>query len=54
MSDDPTVLLARERIVRSNLEARLGTLVGENLELLVRIHELESAAQAQPAEATAE
>ena len=31
--------LRRERIVRENLAARVGALIGENLELLVRLNE---------------
>lgn len=33
--------LAREQIVRANLEQRLGALMGENIALLVRLHEYE-------------
>jgi hypothetical protein len=39
--------LARERLVRDNLANRLGLLMAENIELLVRIHELETAHQPQ-------
>jgi hypothetical protein len=39
--------LARERVVRDNLANRLGLLMAENIELLVRIHELETAHQEQ-------
>jgi hypothetical protein len=35
--------LARERIVRENLAARVGALIAENLELLVRLNEQEAA-----------
>lgn len=38
MSDEqPTT----EQMVRANLEQRLGALIGENIELRLRIHELE-------------
>jgi hypothetical protein len=33
-------------LVRQNLESRIGALLGENLELLARIHYLEQAAEA--------
>jgi hypothetical protein len=33
------LLLARERVVRENLAARVGALIAENLELLVRLNE---------------
>lgn len=33
--------LRRARIVIENLQARVGALIGENLDLLVRIHDLE-------------
>jgi hypothetical protein len=39
--DDALVALARERLVRENLAARLGSLTAENIDLLLRIHELE-------------
>lgn len=39
-------------LVRQNLESRIGALLGENLELLARIHFLEqAAASSAPAEA---
>jgi hypothetical protein len=34
-------LLNRERLVRENLAARVGSLLAENIELLIRLHELE-------------
>jgi hypothetical protein len=33
--------LERERLVRENLAARIGALIAENIELLLRINELE-------------
>lgn len=42
MTDDLAAQLRRERIVRENLAARLGSLMAENLELLARIYELEN------------
>jgi hypothetical protein len=41
MSGDPVGELRRVRIVCENLAARVGALTAENIELLVRIHELE-------------
>jgi hypothetical protein len=41
MNDDTEVLLRRERLVRENLAARVGQLIAENLELMLRLHELE-------------
>jgi len=38
--------LERERLVRENLAARVGALVAENIELLLRINELEHPAPA--------
>jgi hypothetical protein len=37
------LLLARERVVRENLAARVGALIAENLELLVRLNEQQEA-----------
>ena len=42
MTDTEAVVeLARERLVRRNLEARIGALIGENLDLLARLYEYE-------------
>jgi hypothetical protein len=38
--------LERERLVRENLAARIGALIAENIELLLRINELEHPAPA--------
>jgi hypothetical protein len=38
--------LERERLVRENLAARVGALIAENIELLLRINELEHPAPA--------
>jgi hypothetical protein len=39
--DDPDAELRRARIVNENLAARVGALTAENLDLLVRIHDLD-------------
>jgi hypothetical protein len=38
--------LERERLVRENLAARVGALIAENIELLLRINDLEQPATA--------
>jgi hypothetical protein len=37
--------LERERLVRENLAARIGALIAENIDLLLRINELEHPAE---------
>jgi hypothetical protein len=41
MTDDVDAVVRRERLVRDNLAARVGQLIAENIELMLRIHELE-------------
>lgn len=41
LAEQLTADLNRANIVRENLAARYGVLLSENIELLVRIHELE-------------
>jgi hypothetical protein len=41
MNDDMEVLLRRERLVRENLAARVGQLIAENIDLMLRLHEAE-------------
>lgn len=46
MNGDPVNVhdeLRRARIVIENLQARIGALIGENLDLLVRLHDVEAA-----------
>ena len=41
MTDDAEQVARRLRVVCDNLAARLGQLTAENIELLLRLHELE-------------
>lgn len=40
--------LRRARIVIENLQARVGALIGENIDLLIRLHDLETQSEDVP------